>query len=369
MSTPKRFLELDVLRGLAALAVVLFHYTTRFNQLYGHSEKPWVEFPLGLYGVQLFFVISGFVIFMTLERTRVSFDFVVSRVSRLYPTYWAALILTFAVVSIATLPGRQVSLGDAFINFSMVQFFLEVPHVDPVYWTLSVELSFYAIMLALYKAKLLPRIEGVAAGWLLVMILTAAAERYFSVPVPDRIKVILLLEYANLFIAGMMFYLLIKQGFSTKKCLLIALCLGVQWVVSSWELTLIVAVFFVIFFLAVKGRLSFIVWRPLVFLGTISYALYLVHQNIGYVIIRALDRQAINPNVSILIAIGVSVGLASAATFLIEKPVLQAIRTGYAKFREMRDSRPVPMQHLLLKTWVLRPRRTGRQGSETNVAH
>lgn len=340
MSHPHRFLELDVLRGLAALAVVFYHYTTRFNEIYGHAGELWFEFPLGLYGVHLFFIISGFVIFMTLERTRASLDFVVSRFSRLYPAYWTALILTFAVVSLATLPGRQVRVSDAVINLSMVQFWFQVPHVDPVYWTLSIELSFYVIMLALYQAKLLLRIEGIAAGWLLLILLAVIAKRSFGVSVPDQIKVSLLLDYANLFIAGMMFYLMMKQGESMKRWLLIASCLLVQWVVSSGELTLIVGGFFIIFYLAVKGYLSFIVWRPLVFLGAISYSLYLVHQNIGYVIIRALNQHGVNPNVSIVIAMSLTVGLASAITLTVEQPMLRAIRTGYGKFREGRVTMP-----------------------------
>jgi peptidoglycan/LPS O-acetylase OafA/YrhL len=339
MAKSNRFLELDVLRGLAALAVVLFHYTTRFDQLYGHPGKVWIEFPHGLYGVHLFFMISGFVIFMTLEKTRAPLDFVVSRLSRLYPAYWAAIILTFAVVSAATLPGRQVSMGQALINLLMWQFLFEVPHVDPVYWTLSVELSFYALMLILYKAKLLKRIESIAAVWLLVMALTSMAERHFGTSVPDKIKVMLLLEYAHLFIAGMIFYRLMKHGLSVRKGLILAACLVVQRIMTSWELTLMVGIFFLAFHLAVKGRLSFMIWRPLVFLGAVSYALYLVHQNIGYVVLRALYKQQLNPNVSIAVAVILSLCVASAITFMVERPALQAIRTAYAQFRESRVAR------------------------------
>lgn len=334
MSRSQRFLELDALRGLAALAVVVYHYTTRFHELYGHSEKLWVKFSLGLYGVHLFFIISGFVIFMTLERTRAPWDFIVARFSRLYPAYWTALMLTFVVVSLAGLPGRQVSMSDALINLSMVQFWFRVPHVDPVYWTLSLELSFYAIMLILYCLRLLPHIESLAAGWLMMMILTAIAKRYLGLSVPDQMEVSLLLEYANLFIAGMMFYLMRKQGGSLKRWLLIACCLAAQWIASSQESTLIVGVFLVTFYLVVKGYLSLLACRPLIFLGTISYALYLIHQNIGYVIIRALYRQGMDPNVSVAIAMTLSLAMASAVTFLVEQPMLRAIRTGYAKFRQ-----------------------------------
>ena len=72
-----RVVELDALRGLAALAVVAFHYTTLYGELYGHSGPPPLSFGFGNYGVHLFFLISGFVIFMTLERTRSAMDFVV----------------------------------------------------------------------------------------------------------------------------------------------------------------------------------------------------------------------------------------------------------------------------------------------------
>jgi peptidoglycan/LPS O-acetylase OafA/YrhL len=82
---PTRLLELDVFRGLAALAVVLFHYTTVYERTYDHHDEMLFDFSLGHYGVQLFFIISGFVIFMTLNRTKSALDFVVSRFSRLYP--------------------------------------------------------------------------------------------------------------------------------------------------------------------------------------------------------------------------------------------------------------------------------------------
>ena len=65
-----RFEELDVLRGLAAFSVVLFHYTVRYDQMF-HVERDHVfQLVYGYYGVKLFFMISGFVITLTLARTR-----------------------------------------------------------------------------------------------------------------------------------------------------------------------------------------------------------------------------------------------------------------------------------------------------------
>src|ERR1700686_2691801 len=112
-------LQLDVLLGIAALMVLLFHYTERFHELYGHAPGM-VLFTIGRQGVDLFFIISGFVIFMTIEKTRRGLDFVVSRFSRLFPAYWIAVSLTFFIVHVAGLPGREVTPSAALANLSML---------------------------------------------------------------------------------------------------------------------------------------------------------------------------------------------------------------------------------------------------------
>src|SRR5690348_9141450 len=80
-----RIKGLDALRGVAACSVLVFHYTTNYQRVYGHHGAMPFSFPYGPFGVQLFFLISGFVIFMTLEKTSRPSDFVRSRFSRLFP--------------------------------------------------------------------------------------------------------------------------------------------------------------------------------------------------------------------------------------------------------------------------------------------
>lgn len=99
-----RLHEIDALRGVAAMAVALFHYTTRLTELYGARSGADVSFGHGHYGVNLFFVISGFVIFTTLEKMSRPMDFVVSRFSRLFPVYWAAIFLTLSITHALGLP-------------------------------------------------------------------------------------------------------------------------------------------------------------------------------------------------------------------------------------------------------------------------
>src|SRR5258708_16367150 len=87
-----RFEEIDVLRGLAAMCVVLSHYSTHCVGFF--REAPFgleLHTVYGFYAVQLFFIISGFVISLTLEKSNSWRDFAFSRLSRLYPAYWVAV--------------------------------------------------------------------------------------------------------------------------------------------------------------------------------------------------------------------------------------------------------------------------------------
>src|SRR4051794_13926088 len=160
-----RLAELDVLRGVAVLMVLAFHYTTRFGQLFPHAASG-ASFALGAYGVQLFFIISGFVIVMTLDRSERAADFVVARFSRLYPAYWAAILATTTVLWCLAGPLKPANAHELAANITMVHGFFKVPSVDGVYWTLQVELLFYAAALAVFAAGLLRRVHLLALAWL-----------------------------------------------------------------------------------------------------------------------------------------------------------------------------------------------------------
>ena len=379
--TSNRFLELDVFRGIAAFCVVVYHYTTWYDVNYKHSPKIHFYFTLGNHGVEFFFLISGFVILLTMERTKTSWDFIIGRFSRLYPPYWVAVILTFTVVSLTQLPiDPPASLGDAVFNLTMLHGFFKIPHVDGVYWTLTVELCFYITMFIIYRAKLLKHIELIATGWFVIALCYSLASyayhwKWFSQMRPevhyasisqvavdyqlmtagvgnqpsglikifgDLLITILILKFAHLFIAGMMLYREKQQGFSAYRWLLIGACVLKQRVAYSWEnswqTTLIVAGCVLLFYLALRGYLSFINLNPLIFMGTISYSLYLTHQNIGYAIIRMLYQYNINPYISIFIAIIASLGLATLMVFFVERPALKFIRGCYRKNKLLKST-------------------------------
>ncbi|MHB8742782.1 MAG: acyltransferase family protein [Sulfuricaulis sp.] len=332
-NTRDRILELDILRGCAALSVVLFHYTVRYDQLFGQVNGMRFHFLFGQYGVQLFFMISGFVIFMTLDRTNHWMDFAVSRFSRLFPAYWLGVTMTFVVTSVVQLPNRQIGLADATINLSMLQSLFHVPDVDGVYWTLILELCFYGWMFLFYRARLLPFINQIVVGWLLLEIMAHMLQNNLHIVVPDRLVTIFLLDYAHLFAAGMMFYKIWKEGPSIDRYAIITACIGVHWFLTDIVSVVAVSFFAVIFYLAISGRLKWLICKPLVFFGAISYTLYLVHQNIGYVILRWLNSISPHPYFNIALTIMAAILLASAMTYLVEKPALRIIRGRYKRAR------------------------------------
>lgn len=328
--TPARLLELDAFRGLAALAVLVFHYTTRYDNLYGHPARV-SDFSVGEYGVQLFFMISGFVIFMTLQKTRTSRDFFVSRASRLYPVYWAAVLLTFAVTVLFGLPGLEAHGWEALVNLTMLQRLFGVPHIDDVYWTLTVELAFYALMWLVFATRQLGRIELLGGLWLLLMALYGVSERVWEAALPGPVANFLLLEHGPLFFAGILFYRLYHGDTSRYTLPLLALCLGLQPLVGEPEA---IGGFFALFSLFLRGWVRFLAQPPLLFLGTISYSLYVLHQNIGYVVMREL--YALEPSLPVWFVLGapllLALGLASVFTFAVERPALHAIRRRYQKY-------------------------------------
>jgi PST family polysaccharide transporter len=332
--------ELDVLRGIAAVAVMFFHYTIRYGEVFAPGGPPLHANPLGETAVHLFFIISGFVIFMTLSKTRTALDFLVSRFSRLYPVYWAAVLLTFAIVAFAPLPGRTPGTGQLLVNLTMLQFWLRVPAIDGVYWTLAVELSFYAIMLTVFLVGWLRRIEWLVIPWLLAEgTWTYFASRH---DLPKIIEVSLLLKFGHLFLAGVLFYRLRFEGFTLARHALLACCLAMHAWVFGLAGTLWAAGFFAAFYAIACDRLGWLAVRPLVFLGAISYSLYLVHQNIGFVIMRALAD--FSRPLQIGVAVAVAILLASFLTFFIERPALRAIRNWYKARRQPRpDAAPLSM--------------------------
>lgn len=325
---PPRLHALDALRGIAALAVVLFHYLPYYHTLYGHDFEPWPVLEFGRYGVHLFFIISGFVIFMTLERTAAPGWFGLARVFRVLPALWVAVPITFVAVHFLGPADRAVTAGDAFLNLTLLHEYLERPHVDGAYWSLVIEATFYAWMALLFYG-LGPgrRLLVVLWAWVLLSYVVVIFWQEISDGWAFLLKDLLFARYAPLFIGGMLLYRWYSRGAPARhEALLLALAIGHSLLAYRVPFNLFVLACYGVFALAISGHLDRFICRPLLLLGSFSYSLYLIHQNLGYGVISWGYRQQVPPLVTVGIALAVALALAFAIHRLVERPVLDWFR-------------------------------------------
>ena len=330
----RRILELDALRGIAALAVLVFHYTVILPRFFPGAAEPAFRFAYGYYGVHLFFMISGFVIFMTIENCVRGRDFVVSRFARLYPAFWTAVILTFAIGSIFPLADQRYSFGQLIVNLTMLHEYAKVASIDGVYWSLTYELGFYFAIFVVYKLHLLNRIEWICLLWASA----SALFQHYAAYIPHPVHFLTLLnDYAHLFAMGIMFHRIRSVGFSPLRALVITLGLVAEYHQNGVIGLAIVAGFAAIFALLIANRLGILRLPLFAFFGAISYSLYLIHQLIGFRIIEALQQHGMASTPSLALTALLIVALASAMTFGVERPAMRFIRRAY---RESRFAKP-----------------------------
>ncbi|MFJ3235106.1 acyltransferase family protein [Streptomyces sp. NPDC086787] len=301
-----RLYALDALRVVAALSVLLFHFTgvdaaTKAN--WGTNPKHLFPsiFPItsyGSYGVQLFFIISGFVICLS-AWDRTPGQFVRARFLRLFPAYWFSAVV--AVLVWRGMPDgarKAPSISDSLTNLTMLQVPLSAQHLVGAYWTLWVELTFYLIFLVvLWKGLDYTRVSVFCWLWLLASVLTQQEHvpllGIFAQPLNTA-----------LFVSGIAMYLMYRFGPDLKLWGL----LGASWLVMQSDLVqhadhlrhdkgmdrspyialALVTVFYLLVLAVALHKLDRIGWKWLATAGALVYPLYLLHEELGWAIIRTL---------------------------------------------------------------------------------
>jgi peptidoglycan/LPS O-acetylase OafA/YrhL len=341
MSAPtsprERLPGLDVLRGLAAVAVLAFHFTTRYGDIFGHPLRPAFLVPWGQQGVEVFFVVSGFAIELSLDSSGSARDFLVSRALRLYPTFWAALVVTLTVVGVFGLPDRGVSLRSALLNFTMIPLSLGGQVADAVYWTLERELRFYGLVLLLLSL-------GLRRYTVHALLATVALQTFGATQssLPHWLADVTNAGWTHLFAAGMLLARA-RRSASLGNYALVALCLLSSLALGKKPLTY-ACVSVGLVWLATRPSVRGVMTAAPAFLGRISYPLYLVHQYVGYVVMRALYARGASPGVAVGAACAVALALAIALHFLVEQRCLEVLRRWRRQPRTSFQARAVPAE-------------------------
>jgi peptidoglycan/LPS O-acetylase OafA/YrhL len=301
-----RLLNLDMLRLISAIMVLLFHYGFRMGISGEGAGTGFAELaPVAMWGdagLLVFFAISGYVIALSAEG-RPAYDFAAGRIARLWPTFIlcatiTAIVLTFFPVPTLERPTVQQWLA----HLVIVSRALGQPFLDGAYWTIVYEIIFYGWVFVFAALGLLGRYwRRIVIGWLA---LAAVNELAFG---SVAIQKLFITEYAGFFAFGLClfklqadarrgdFYILTATAlwacsnpFLTEPIFLEAYAivrpeLGLMLMGPLCLLAVVAAVFMP------AGRLSPNVAMAL---GGLTYPLYLLHQNIGYAMFaRFADEQ------------------------------------------------------------------------------
>ncbi|WP_414496724.1 acyltransferase family protein [Streptomyces sp. CRN 30] len=346
-----RLRALDGLRLVAALMVAAYHYGGRGGEIteaWGSSPK--TQFPTlhewfayGCLGVQVFFVISGFVICMS-GWGRSLTSFFASRVSRLMPSYWAAVIIVTAVFALPAVAFEAVSPSDALVNLTLLQQPLGADRVLGVCWTLWVEIRFYALfaLCVVLPGANRRRVIMFCVGWTLAAALAQAADQ----PLLD---LVLMPEYAPFFIGGIGLYLVHRDRRDVYAWGIVAVSflIGQRYAVdelwnasdpnafshrTSFGIVLVVALGFLAVAAIALGWLSWANWRWLTVAGALTYPFYLVHEHLGWVVIHTLHRDLHLPSVpTVALTVASMLLLAWLLNRFVEEPLTPRLRAALSR--------------------------------------
>ena len=307
MSTAKsRLPAMDLLRFAAAMGVLAYHYISSY--LPDDPGAPWLAATAhvtryGYLGVELFFIISGFVILWSAQG-KTATAFAVSRVCRLYPTFWAAVLLTSACYLLLGpyAPGmaaQEISPYRLLANATMMPQLFDAERIDGVYWTLELEIRFYFLIFALLLLRQIGNIERWLYLWL------AACAWITLQGAPRWIEFFAVAPYGSFFIGGCLLYLLHSGGWTWQRAagLAVAVALSVvdslrirsgfitadaesEWVVPMLVILLFGVLLILLVFLHRPEKLSqsTLSYR----LGALTYPLYLTHAAIGRMLMEIL---------------------------------------------------------------------------------
>jgi peptidoglycan/LPS O-acetylase OafA/YrhL len=297
----------------------------------------------GWIGVEIFFVISGFVICMSCWG-RTPRQFFTSRVIRLYPAYWFAIVFTTAVL--IALPGvwDRLRTRDVLLNFTMLQSGSGVMNVDGVYWTLWSELRFYLLFLVVVWSGLTYRkVVVFCCVW-------GAAAMLAPISKLPLLELVANPEGAWYFIAGLALYLMHRFG----QDLLLWGILAMAWLmgqrelglridevehVSGWRGSVLIFTVFLLAMVAIAlGATDRVRWKWLVTAGALTYPLYLTHYAAGTAIINRL-RDTMDARLLVVSVIAAFMLLSWLVHRFVERPVARLLKRGLdTSFARLRNA-------------------------------
>lgn len=357
MPVRARLHQIDLLRFIAALSVLLFHYT--FS---GYMANRWsnLEFPAignilkyGYFGVHLFFIISGFVILLSIQNGNL-YNFIRSRITRLYPAYWFCVTLTFLVMYFFGAPVFFANFKEYCINLTMFQRYFNIKNIDAVYWTLAIELKFYFLVVLYLLFNLYKKIDIKYFIYFLLFITILPKILHTDNEILSAFFSLFDTSFNSFFIAGMLCYKIYADGNKLMYNILLLVCCALSIKATQHEIVSlsdhyqtpfnniivysILLLFYAVMYACSIKKLSIINNPHFVTLGILTYPLYLIHENIGFIIFnnlgKYLNRYVLLAGTTLLMLV-----MAYLIHIYIEKPFSRYLKTILMNFKAYFDKK------------------------------
>lgn len=345
----KRILELDALRAISCLNLLLFHFTYVYANKYGFETPLGFAFPYGKYGVQLFFMLSGFVNAMTFVGKRSAKDFLFARAIRIFPSYWLVILLNVFLLSHLPL-FHTPSTGEMVANLTTMPRLFGFENLEPVTWTLQIEMLFYAtlvIMMVTGAFEKMLRNLMVMVGVCLVFCLAASG---FKSVFPDSGanqifwigENLFYMRNMPLFAMGMLLNEIKNKRGTTWHNILGILAAGIVFHVIDLRdhNPAATTLLFGLLTACAWGKVPPLRFKPLLFISSISYTLYLFHNNVGSICIHSLETMGMGPLLAVVLVTVLTIGLGTATTIWFEQPITKFLRHWWKQRKEDRPSSP-----------------------------
>lgn len=289
----KKKRSIEGLRGITVSMIVLFHVIYRYQQLYIQDQvmsdylgiSKWGEI-----GVSIFLMISAYFLIESNKETLLRY--VKKKILRLWPQYFVAISVIFLVTRFIYLPERTVTIYDYFLNCFFINGYIGTPYVDGAHWYLTVLIGMYFVYAISSHFKLEKKLYWCTA-WIVLAVLFKAFSKVCDFQIFDIMYRLLGGDFIGLASWGILTKQIQNKKLNRKDTLIILISIGLSLgyaiaINSVWRI-IGAAIGIVLVNICVNFDPSILKLKPLVFLGTISYPLYLIHQNLSYIIMRKLQ--------------------------------------------------------------------------------
>lgn len=319
---------LDSIRGFAALAVCFYHWET----IGFHPKQSDEWFRFGLLGVEVFFMISGYLILSTVARSKSIPHFMNSRIFRLYPVYIISILPSAAYVFLV----HKFDQKTVLVNLTMFQSFLGYENIINPYWTLAFEINFY-VLVALVVFCNRELINIFCCIWLLVSLIY---HMYFpeflafdkSQELVRLSYIILCPQFSPFFVCGIALYRLEQGKLSFYNIFLLVFGLSITMFGRS-DFAIISGPMYFFLTCLVLLLMKLVSTKKLVLerlwldrIGKISYPLYLIHCSFAHLCALTTVHFGYSDGVGVILSAPLSIVGAVVLHKYVEQPAQHAGR-------------------------------------------